>query len=101
MNRGRRNPCPGPTECDARSGNGMSMADEHIARSYRSNDPQRRGGGSADPGEQAKSSDPLSELARLIGQSDPFADFGQKNPRSSEPVVAASPTSVPDWRKTA
>ena len=55
-----------PTECDASTGNGMSMADDPKLRSYRSNDPYRQAGEPSRPSEQA--SDPLAELARLIGQ---------------------------------
>ena len=93
--------CPRPTECDARTGNGMSMADDNTLRSYRANDGQRRGGRPSGPSDQPAGSDPLPELARLIGQSDPFADFGQKNPRSSERVATAPSSSGSDWRKTA
>jgi hypothetical protein len=48
------------------------MADDNNPR-YRSSDPSSRGPSSA------PASDPLAELARLIGQSDPFADLGRKN----------------------
>ena len=47
------------------------MADDSNAR-YRTNDPYRRG-----PAQTAPASDPLAELARLIGQNDPFAEFGR------------------------
>jgi sporulation related protein len=56
------------------------MADDNTLRPYRSNDPYRRAvepSRSSDPG----AGDPLAELARLIGQSDPFAEFGRGNPR--------------------
>jgi SPOR domain len=75
----------------------MSMADEQSVRSYRSNDAQR----SSASGASAKSGDPLADLARLIGQSDPFADFGQRTARSSERVATAAPSPQSDWRKTA
>jgi len=52
------------------------MADDNNSR-YRSNDPYNRG--STPP-----ASDPLAELARLIGQSDPFAGFGRE-PRPPAP----------------
>jgi sporulation related protein len=57
------------------------MADDHTFGSYRSTDPQQRGSEPARPDEQAGSGDPLAELARLIGQSDPFAEFGRSNSR--------------------
>jgi hypothetical protein len=80
----------------------MSMADETIKRSLQSDDPPRRSGGASAPSEQGSGGDPLAELARLIGQSDPFADFGQRNPpRSSERVATAASSAGSDWRKTA
>src|SRR5215468_957283 len=83
----------------------MSMADNNTSRSYRSNDPYRRGSGSTSSGSQAAGGDPLAELARLIGQSDPFADVGQTVPRRAEPQRAAPQSSAPpsdsDWRKAA
>ncbi len=45
------------------------MADDNHAR-YRSSDPFGRGLGTA-----GQTNDPLAELARLIGQNDPFADL--------------------------
>jgi hypothetical protein len=57
---------------------GDRMADDHSQRSYRSNDALARR-------EQPKAhstssgSDPLAELARLIGQSDPFGEYGRAN----------------------
>jgi len=68
------------------------MADEHSPRSYRSNETIARSGqarGSSQP-----ASDPLAELARLIGQEDPFGDFGREPSRR-----AAQPAPEPamDW----
>jgi hypothetical protein len=60
------------------------MADDPIQRSYRSSEPPARTAPGATP---ASSNDPLAELARLIGQSDPFAEFG----RGSEHRAAAAP----------
>jgi hypothetical protein len=37
-------------------------------------------GGEVTPGDATKKGDPLAELARLIGQNDPFANFGRANP---------------------
>src|SRR5690242_19747712 len=58
------------------------MADDNSAR-YRSND-------SFDRGPAAPASDPLAELARLIGQNDPFSEYG----RTTRP--AAPPPPAPD-----
>src|SRR5215472_13108638 len=57
------------------------MADDTYSRGYR-NDPAGRGS-AAGP-----AVDPLTELARLIGQSDPFApvDPRRSNPRPVEPT---------------
>jgi hypothetical protein len=59
------------------------MADDNSAR-YRSND-------SFDRGPAAPASDPLAELARLIGQNDPFSEYG----RTARPA-APSPQPAPD-----
>lgn len=64
------------------------MADDHTQRPYRSNEPQPRNAPSATPG---PSSDPLAELARLIGQNDPFAEFGRDGGRRAPPQPA------PEW----
>ena len=75
----------------------MSMADDSRLRSYRSNDPYRRAAEPATPSEEAGARDPLAELARLLGQSDPFAELGRSNPRPREAQDA--PTTAPaDWR---
>jgi hypothetical protein len=51
------------------------MADEHIQRAYRASQTPAH---NAPEPEQASASsgDPLAELARLIGQNDPFAEYG-------------------------
>jgi hypothetical protein len=64
------------------------MADDQNQRPYPSNEPPARGAPAATPG---SASDPLAELARLIGQTDPFAEFGRENPRR-----AAAPPPAPD-----
>ena len=64
------------------------MADEQTQRSYRLNDPVARRAPIANPG---STSDPLAELARLIGQADPFAEFGRGNVRRA----AAPPPPAP------
>jgi hypothetical protein len=57
------------------------MADDHTQRAYRSNEYAR------EPTKAAQGSDPLAELARLIGQSDPFAEFGRKQqPAGQQPA---------------
>src|SRR3984957_3610318 len=83
------------------------MADDNILRSYRSNDPARRVSAPAAPRDaqrdaprDAGGSDPLAELARLIGQRDPFADFDRNGGHASEPRPRADSASS-DWRKTA
>jgi len=65
------------------------MADDTYSRSYRT--PPGRGGAGAG----GSSIDPLTELARLIGQSDPFAPDGQRGSpaRPTEP-----PAQADDWR---
>src|SRR5262245_8609287 len=63
----------------------MSMADDNHSGSYRSHDPHLPTGDPAARRDPAKASDPLAELARLIGQSDPFAELGhnsQRQPKS-------------------
>ena len=70
----------------------MSMADDNPLRSYRSNDPYRRAGGATSQGDRAGGSDPLAELARLIGQTDPFAEIGR-----AQPGAQTSPSAAPDW----
>ena len=59
------------------------MADDNSAR-YRSND-------SFDRGPAAPATDPLTELARLIGRNDPFSEYG----RTARPA-APSPQPAPD-----
>ena len=61
------------------------MADDHPQRPIRGTDAQGRGTPTAN--NPAAGSDPLAELARLIGQSDPFGEFG----RDSAPAQPAAP----------
>ena len=56
------------------------MANDTYPRGYR-NDPYGRGG----TGDSAPSTDPLTELARLIGQSDPFADVNRGRAPAPQP----------------
>ncbi len=76
----------------------MGMADDHTLRTYRSDDSYRD---AAEPAsERAGGNDPLAELARLLGQSDPFAEFGRTNSRQkqqpAQPVARDAPTTAPD-----
>jgi len=76
------------------------MADDQSQRPpYRSNDTIARGPATKAPGAAPASSsgsDPLAELARLIGQSDPFAEFGRDAPRRpAAPATPAAPAA--DW----
>jgi hypothetical protein len=64
------------------------MADDQNQRPYRSNEPPARSAPAASP---SAASDPLAELARLIGQTDPFAEFGRDNARRGAPPPAAEP----------
>lgn len=76
------------------------MADDNFVRSYRSNDAARRM--SAPTREAAPreigGNDPLAELARLIGQGDPYADL-ERNTSPDPRPRAEAPAS--DWRATA
>jgi SPOR domain len=75
------------------------MADDNILRSYRSNEPARRTSAPAGP-RDVGGNDPLAELARLIGQSDPFSepDRGGGYVPETRQRTDSSPS---DWRKTA
>jgi SPOR domain len=59
------------------------MANDQFQRPYRGNEPPVRGAAKT-PG-----SDPLAELARLIGQTDPFGEFGRE--RATAPQPAGTP----------
>ncbi|MCW5687756.1 MAG: SPOR domain-containing protein [Pseudolabrys sp.] len=49
------------------------MADDHNQQAYRASEGSSRGQGGG------SGNDPLAELARLIGQSDPFGEYGRNN----------------------
>ena len=88
-----------PTECDASTANGMSMADDNTLRLYRSSDPYRRAAEPSRLSEDASARDPSAELARLLGQSDPFADFGRRHSRQRQQEAYDAPATVPDdWQ---
>ena len=66
------------------------MADDQTQRPFRAS-------GSA---ERSSATDPLAELARLIGQTDPFAEFGRGNARQpAAPAVqpAAQQPAAAEW----
>ena len=71
------------------------MADDDNTRSYRSGAPFPRGGSSSQAGgqgqPQGQGGDPLAELARLIGQHDPFADLSRSAPKRGEQRQLAAP----------
>jgi hypothetical protein len=60
------------------------MADDQFQRPYRASEPPVRGSA------KTSGSDPLAELARLIGQTDPFGEFA----RRSQP---SQPAERSDW----
>jgi len=61
------------------------MADDHTQRPFRATEPSAR------PASEraAAGSDPLAELARLIGQNDPFGEFGR--PPAVDPRAPSQP----------
>src|SRR5512139_977362 len=65
------------------------MVDDHTQRPYRSNDTIARA-----PAKPAASSgsDPLAELARLIGQNDPFSEYGRA---SAAPQAGPAAPAIP------
>jgi len=74
------------------------MADNTL-RPYRSSDPYRRAAEPPRPNEEASARDPLAELARLLGQSDPFADLGRSNSRERQQDAHDAPATAPeDWQ---
>jgi hypothetical protein len=78
----------------------MSMADDNTRRSYRSHDAYQRNANQADAPEQSfGGSDPLAELARLIGQNDPFADTTRRQPQASAPRAQRGYDDPNDWRR--
>ena len=68
----------------------MSMADNTRKRPELSDDyPAETPRGSGN--------DPLTELARLIGQSDPFTDLSKQNPRKPFAAVRNDDRPAPEW----
>jgi hypothetical protein len=75
------------------------MADRYQNRPFPANNDYDRGD---DPHASAGDSDPLAELARLIGQTDPFGATGRPNqqvPRrtNAEPEAGTTPAGPPPW----
>ena len=64
------------------------MADDQSQRPYRASEPPVRSAA------KATGNDPLAELARLIGQTDPFAEFGRETARRAS---APQPGERSDW----
>jgi len=74
------------------------MADDYSQRPYRSSESIARAGQGKTSG-SVSGTDPLAELARLIGQSDPFGEFSRENARrtaatQSQPIRRADPAPV-------
>jgi hypothetical protein len=68
------------------------MAHDHNLR--RSDDPYMARQPAAG---QGSGSDPLAELARLIGQDDPFSDLGRKRAQGASAGPADAGQGAPDW----
>jgi hypothetical protein len=70
------------------------MADRYQDRNFMADDLDR---GLAPRGPARSESDPLAELARLIGQNDPFAGAGRPGPKVQvPPKVAPEPVRAPE-----
>src|SRR5271154_3345042 len=70
------------------------MAD-NISRTFRSRDPIQRG--DSNVGVREAPDDPLAELARLIGQSDPGGEYTQDDRRAVERYDEAPPAAGMAW----
>ncbi len=71
------------------------MADHRYLESLRNGESKPRNG-AASGARQGSGNDPLAELARLIGQNDPFAEFPRQPTPQSPPAYEAPLQSV-DW----
>lgn len=78
------------SKAGASSVTGDRMAEDQFQRPYRASEPPVRASGK-NPG-----SDPLAELARLIGQTDPFGEYGRDSARRAH---APQPTERSDWSR--
>jgi cell division septation protein DedD len=76
------------------------MADDNRLRSTRPGDSYRRAAEPPPPSERASASDPLAELARLIGRTDPYAEFGLSNspPGAQQEDYSTAASAHDDWR---
>jgi SPOR domain len=72
------------------------MADDKTYRSNRGPDPYRGSGQPSRSNEPV--GDPLAELARLIGRSDPFAELGRSHQQRQPPEQRAAPSVENDRR---
>lgn len=72
------------------------MADDHTQRPYRSSDTIARAPAPAKPA-GSTGSDPLAELARLIGQNDPFSEYGRAQAAAQQPQAAPAVTPTPQY----
>ena len=68
------------------------MADDHNQRAYRGTGSAPGNGNS---GSGSSGNDPLAELARLIGQTDPFAEYGRNTAQRAPSVPGSQP--APAW----
>src|SRR5690242_8823253 len=72
------------------------MADDRIQRPIRASQPPMRTAPSSAPAAPS-GNDPLAELARLIGQNDPFAEFGRQTARQAVPQQPAQRAPAPAY----
>src|SRR5713101_1330313 len=90
---------PKPIEGDASTETTDSMADDNRFRSTRPGDSYRRATEPSRPSERVSGSDPLAELARLIGKNDPYAEFGLRNsPEEQQESYSTAASPPEDWR---
>jgi hypothetical protein len=75
------------------------MADDNRFRSTRPGDSYRRAAEPSRPSEGASGSDPLAELARLIGKNDPYAEFGLSSPQPGQQQehISTAASAHDDW----
>lgn len=71
------------------------MADDHFNRAQRGTEFQRQPAARPGNAQSANGGDPLAELARLIGKSDPFANIARGAEQPAPP--AASPAADPRY----
>jgi hypothetical protein len=67
------------------------MADDTNFRSFRPADQRWPSQGNSAGGSREGDNDPLAELARLIGQTDPFGELNKVPPRPAAPAPQANP----------